>query len=68
MGMSRIVKWRGSSLTKADLLEFLGEISAAPEDLRISIEKEPYGDHPSDPGGTITLQCELPRERTIQKD
>lgn len=68
MGMSKTVKWSGQRVTKADLLEFLGEISAAPESTVISIDKAPYNDHPSDPGGHITLQCELPRERVIQKD
>jgi hypothetical protein len=68
MGMSRTVKWNGLTLTKGDLLEFLGEISSAPENTVISVDKAPFNDHPSDPGGDITLKAELPRERVIQKD
>ncbi len=68
MGMSRTVKWDGMQLTKADLLEFLGEISGAPEDLPISVQVEPRTHNQFDAGGLITLKADVPRERTIQKD
>lgn len=68
MGMSRTVKWTGMQLTKADLLELLGDLSSAPDDLPISVDVEPRTHNQFDPGGLITLRAELPRERTIQKD
>lgn len=68
MGMSRTIKWYGMQLTKADLLEFLGEISSAPDDLTISVDIEPRTHNQFDAGGAITLRAELPRERIIQKD
>lgn len=63
MVMSKTVRWHGLQMTKGDLLEFLGEISSAPDETLISVDKAPYGGSPADPGGEITLQAELPRER-----
>lgn len=69
MGMSKTVKWTGLKVTKGDLLEFLGELSSAPDSTVITVDKAPYHGHPTDPGGDITFSAELPRERrTIQKD
>ena len=67
MVMSKTVRWHGLQMTKGDLLEFLGEISGAPDSLVISVDKSPYGGSPMDPGGEITLSAELPRERVIQR-
>lgn len=69
-GISRTIKWGpGLRLTKGDLLEFVGNIRSAPDDLVITVHKAPSGGSITDHGGEITLTAELPREpRTIQKD
>lgn len=68
MVMSRTIKWDGMQLTKADLLEFLGEVSGAPDDLVIDVSVEPRTHNQFDAGGLITLSASLPREHVIQRD